>query len=253
MYRPLSLLAIACATGLPGCATPAHQAPGGTVPVVRVTIADSIGDDERLLGYVSCISENLVMASSRLPADQYLHIHIRDDRRINAVALTSNRIDVYTGLVDITSNDDQLAAVIAHELAHQVLGHPARRKSLAYTTGAGDQLASDLAQDNPGTASGIKAALQTAWQVATVPLKRSQENSADRLGLDFAANAGFDPGASIDLWRTLDTTYDPGRRPAFAPHPSNKRRIESLEKHLPGAQKIYRRATRNHESTHCKW
>jgi predicted Zn-dependent protease len=223
------------------------------LPVVRVTIADSIGGDTRLQSYVACIAENLVMASPRLPADKYVHIHIRDDHRINAAALSNNRIDVNTGLIDITSSDDQLAAVIAHELAHQVLGHPARRQSLAYTTGAGDQLASNLAHDRPGTASGIRAAFHTAWQVATMPLRRSQENSADRLGLDFAANAGFEPGASIDLWYTLDTMYDDSSRPVFSPHPSNRRRVQALKKHLPGAQKIYRRTARNYLSTHCKW
>ncbi len=253
MYRLLTLPTIACSIWLFGCATPAHMESGSSSPVVRVTLADSIGDDTRLQGYISCIATNLVMASPHLPADEYLHIHIRDDRRVNAAALTSNRINIYTGLVDVTDSDDQLAAVIAHELAHQVLGHPARRRSLAYATDTGDQLASDLAQNKPGAATGIRAAINTAWQVATVPLRRSQENSADRLGLELAARAGFDPAAGIDLWRTLDTMYDDSSRPAFPPHPSNRRRIKALQKHLPRAQKIYRRTAQNHAATLCRW
>lgn len=162
------------------------------------------------------------------------------DSAPNAFALPGGHIGVNTGLFDVARNDDQLAAVIAHEMAHVVARHPSERLSRQIAVEGGLALA--------GAASGSmqqygNILAQAATLGLILPFSRDQESEADRIGLIFMARAGYDPRAAIDLWQNF-AAYGGARPPEFlSTHPSPGNRIQRLEAFMPEAMQIYRGRT----------
>jgi len=152
------------------------------------------------------------------------------DTSPNAFVLPSGQIGVTTGLLDLVENDDQLATVIGHEIAHVVARHAAERYSTqsvaGLAIGAGQSLAGGHAQ-----AVGALGSLGAQLGVL-LPFSRSHELEADRLGVDYLARAGYRPGESIKLWQTMAAQRQ-GSRPEFAStHPSDQSRISALQDYI---------------------
>lgn len=160
-----------------------------------------------------------------------------EDPAPNAFALPGGKIGVNTGLFEVARNEDQLAAVIAHEMAHVVARHPSERLSRQIAVEGGLSLA--------GAASGTAAQYadilsQAATLGLILPFSRDQESEADRIGLVYMARAGYDPRAAIDLWQNF-AAYGGARPPEFlSTHPSPGNRIERLQAYMPEALAIYR-------------
>lgn len=158
----------------------------------------------------------------------------------NAFALPGGKIGVYEGMFDVASTPDQMAAVIAHEVAHVEAAHAAERVN----TEVGTQLAAQIA-GSAAAAAGV-ATPETVAQVigagtqygVTLPYSRNQELEADRLGLRAMARAGYDPRASLELWRKMGQQGT--RAPTFAStHPAPQDRIAALQAEMPAALSIY--------------
>lgn len=162
------------------------------------------------------------------------------DSAPNAFALPGGNIGINTGLFQVARNDDQLAAVIAHEMAHVVARHPSERLSRQIAVESGLALA--------GAASGTmqqygNILAQAATLGLILPFSRDQESEADRIGLIFMARAGYDPRAAIDLWQNF-AAYGGARPPEFlSTHPSPGNRTQRLEAFMPEAMQIYRGRT----------
>jgi predicted Zn-dependent protease len=162
-------------------------------------------------------------------------------QEVNAFALPGNKIGIYEGMMRMADSDDQLAAVLAHEVAHDEAKHAAQRMSSEAATQAGiDILGSAL-----GTAGGvppqaIAGLLGAGAQYGIIlPYSRNQELEADRLGLRYMAAAGYDPHAAITLWQKMEHAGQSA--PTFlSTHPAPAERVEQLEAQLPQAMEIYR-------------
>lgn len=157
----------------------------------------------------------------------------------NAFALPGGYVFVYEGLFQYARNEDQVAAVVAHEIAHVLARHGAERMSVATAT----QLGAGLA----GTALNLPPTTMQAFGIAAnygviMPYSRAQESEADRIGLILAAQAGYPPEAAIELWRNM--MQAPGAKPpAFlSTHPSDQQRIADIQKHLPEARRHFQAA-----------
>jgi predicted Zn-dependent protease len=154
----------------------------------------------------------------------------------NAFALPGGKVGVNTGLFRVAENDDQLAAVMGHEVAHAIARHGAERMSqglLAQGLGAG----AVLGGVNPQI---VDVAAQAATLGVILPYSRTQESEADHIGLLYMAEAGYDPREAVDLWRNFEA-LGAERPPEFlSTHPSEGTRIERLQELMPEAMEVYR-------------
>lgn len=160
------------------------------------------------------------------------------DASPNAFALPGGKIGVNTGLFRVARTEDQVAAVIAHEVAHVLARHSAERMSRQMLVELG--LGGLAAATGPGYAGMADIAAQAATLGLLLPFTRDQEAEADHIGLLLMARAGYDPRAAIDLWRNMGAVAGAGRPPEFlSTHPSAANRIDRLEALMPEALAIY--------------
>ncbi|WP_299803774.1 M48 family metallopeptidase [uncultured Shewanella sp.] len=200
---------------------------------------EKVSQDKALNTYVKCVANRITQA---LP-DQSLpwEVVVFESDQVNAFALPGGHIGVYTGLLDVAVNQDQLATVIGHEVAHVLANHSNEQVSRAQMTGAGMQLA-DLALGAGGIADKelYMAALGLGVQVGYIlPYGRSQESEADVIGVELMAKAGFDPAASVELWQNMSKVGGEQGPELLSTHPSHGQRIAQLQKMQAKAQPLY--------------
>ena len=193
--------------------------------------------------YVECVADAVVAV---LPGDQSQgwEVEVFDNDEPNAFALPGKKIGVYKGLLDMADRQDQLAAVIGHEIGHVLAQHGNERMSSQFVVGTGLAVAEAMMrrpESNEGRLT--MAVLGLGVQVGILlPYSRSHESEADRIGLELMAQAGFDPAASVELWQNM--SREGGARPPefLSTHPANATRIRALQAQVPAAMGVYREA-----------
>lgn len=178
---------------------------------------------------------NRVVQSAQLQNRSWTYA-VFDDATPNAFVLPSGHMGVTTGLLRIAQNDDQLAAVIGHEVAHVVARHAAERTSTSslaqLALGAAQSAAGDYGQA-VGAFGGVGAQLGVL-----LPFSRRHELEADRLGLDYMVGAGYRASESLTLWRNMASAQNRSTGPEFiSTHPADATRIAALEAYI--AQRGY--------------
>jgi predicted Zn-dependent protease len=188
--------------------------------------------DARVQRYVECIADNIIAQLPPEHADIEWEVVVFDEEAINAFADPNGKIGVFNGILQVADTPDALAAVIGHEVAHATEGHVmdrARRNARqelwsmlgGAATGAGDLW-------RQGIAIGLG-----------LPFAREQETDADLVGLDYMANAGFDPRSAVYLWKNMAAAKSESgqqRAPEFlSTHPSDSARIDNMIKSLTPA------------------
>jgi predicted Zn-dependent protease len=200
-------------------------------------------------GYVECVARAVSAEVTVGNVPPSWEVTVFDEKDVNAFALPGGKIGVYTGLLGVAENQDQLATVIGHEIAHVLARHSAERVSTAMATQTG------LAAIQ---ASGVVSSPQMMGLLGlgaevgvTLPFSRTQESEADTMGLDLMARAGFDPRASVDLWRRMAKAG--GDKPAelLSTHPADATRIADLQSRLPEAMKLYEAARAQGKTPRC--
>ena len=168
-----------------------------------------------------------------------------DDDTPNAFALPGGRIGVHTGMVELAGDDDALAIVMSHEVGHVLAEHSAERMShTVLITGGLITGAVALKDQDESTQRWTMAALGAGATVGVMlPYSRLHELEADELGLMIAANAGYDPRASIPLWQRMAAASG-GRLEFLSTHPVPATRIKYFQGLMPRAMTLYRQAGR---------
>jgi predicted Zn-dependent protease len=201
---------------------------------------------------VRCVAKAI---TDELPAEAGAgewEVQVFQDDSANAFALPGRKIGVHTGLLRVARNQDQLATVLGHEVAHVLAGHGNERMSQAFAA----QTALDAAQILAGAPSPqnqqIFALLGLGAQVGILlPFSRTQESEADLLGLDLMAKAGFDPRQSVELWRNMAAAGGAQPPEFLSTHPSHDTRIQDLQERIPDAMSLYQRARGAGKAPHC--
>jgi metalloendopeptidase OMA1, mitochondrial len=178
------------------------------------------------------------------PINQWEFQVFEDDAMINAFAMPGGKVAVYTGIMNLAKTDDELAAIIGHEIAHVAARHGNERMSQSLMIAGGGLAVGYAVKDQDPTtqeavllAYGIGATLG-----AQLPYSRLHENEADEIGLLYMARAGYDPRAAITFWEKMRQVGG-GEPPQFlSTHPSHGTRIERLNKMMPRALAEYERA-----------
>lgn len=167
---------------------------------------------------------------------------IEDDKTVNAWCMPGGKVAVYTGLLPIAQDENGLAVVMGHEVAHAIAKHGNERMSqglLAQFGAIGLSLA--LAR-SPGLTSDIfMQAYGVGAQVGfLLPYSRLHESEADRIGLVLMAKAGYDPRGAVALWQRMNAKGG-SRPPEFlSSHPAPESRIRDIESLIPEAMQYYK-------------
>lgn len=170
-----------------------------------------------------------------------------DSKEVNAWCMPGGKIAVYTGLLPVTKNDEALAVVMGHEVAHALAEHGKQRIHQQLGT---ELVSLGLQGMMAGKPQQTQAAFMTAFGAAStlgviLPFSRKQELEADKLGLQFAAMAGYNPEEAIPLWQRMGALSAGNKPPEFAStHPAEETRIAALQKQMPEAKKLYEQAKR---------
>lgn len=166
-----------------------------------------------------------------------------EDDTPNAWCMPGGKVVFYTGILPMTQDEDGLAVVMGHEIAHAVAKHGSERMShqMGVQLG-GSALAVALDQKPEKTKQLYMAAFGVGSQVGfMLPFSRTHENEADRMGLIFMAMAGYNPNAAVPFWERMAAMG--GQKPPefLSTHPADDTRITNLKKHLPEAMKYYKK------------
>lgn len=164
-----------------------------------------------------------------------------ESEEANAWCMPGGKVVVYSGLLPVTQNENGLAVVMAHEIAHAVARHANERMSQALLVNMGGQTLSAALQQKPQQTQDIWMSLfGVGTQLgAVLPYNRLQESEADRLGLIFMAMAGFDPNGAIQFWQRMSRNGGSGAPEFLSTHPSDESRIRSIVAAMPEAMKYY--------------
>lgn len=163
--------------------------------------------------------------------------------QVNAFALPGGNIGVYTGLLKAARTPAELAAVIGHEVAHVQAEHANARLSGEMAADAGLSAIQALGRGTVLENRQAMALLGLGAQVGVLlPFSRAQEREADLLGLGYMARAGFDPQASVQLWRNMAALPGAAVPDFLSTHPSGDERIQALQEAMPQALEAYRQA-----------
>ena len=171
-------------------------------------------------------------------------VNLVQSSQINAFCMPGGRIGVFTGIIDkLKLTDDEIAAVMGHEIAHALREHGRDRQSKSTTTGlvtslGGAALSAWLGVDPHLTDSATNA----AGQMLVLKFSRDDEREADLVGLDLAARAGFDPRAGIALWRKMAALNERAPIELLSTHPGGAQRMRQIQDHMNVLLPLYARA-----------
>lgn len=186
---------------------------------------------------VKCITTRLLKTMNENPAEW--EIQVFKDSAPNAFALPGNNMGIHTGMIKLANNQSQLAAVIGHEIGHVLAEHGNERMSQGLVAQAGLTAADLFLGKSTKEDQMILAALGIGAQYGVLlPFSRAQEREADRLGLKYMAEAGFDPRQAAELWKLM--SQQGGSPPEFlSTHPSPQSRIDDLSSRANNYLAIY--------------
>jgi predicted Zn-dependent protease len=168
--------------------------------------------------------------------------HAVDENTVNAWCMPGGKVVVYTGLLPVTRDEPSLAIVMGHEIGHAIARHGNERMSEQMVVqGLGTGLSIATSTKPAATRNLFLQAFNVGSGLGLLKYSRSQESEADKLGLVFAAIAGYDPHVAVDFWKRMSAEAN-GQKPPeiLSTHPSDETRIKDIEAFLPEAMKYYK-------------
>lgn len=191
--------------------------------------AGKIESDTAVISRVNTITGRLVTEAIKMRPDtadwQWSVVVIDDPDTVNAWCMAGGRMALYTGLLgQVQPTDDELAQVMGHEISHALAAHTAEKMSMQIVTSVGVAVVG-VASDSDVALTG--AALG-AMLAVNLPNSRSAEKEADRIGIELAARAGYNPKAAATLWQKMGEVSGSGPPQFLSTHPAPENRQEKL-------------------------
>jgi predicted Zn-dependent protease len=245
------VFAVACATSPLGrrqvmLVNDAQMDEMGVQAFEQLKTEGKLSSDAKTNAYVTCVAKAI---TDQLPAEFAGNWEVRvfQDDTANAFALPGSKIGVHTGILPVARNQDQLAAVLGHEVAHVLARHGAERVSNQVVAQGGVEVLGALLGASGDPSSPLHGVAMQALGVGaglgTMAYGRQQESEADLYGLDLMARAGFDPRASVPLWQNMAAASGGDRPPEFlSTHPNPETRIADLQRRIPQSLPVMEQA-----------
>ena len=229
---------------------PASQVTSMSAQAYTQTIAEAkkkntLNVDPAQLERVRTISNRLIAQVGVFRPDAVnwkWEVNVEKNDQLNAYCMPGGKIMVYSGMMEkLQATDDELAAVIGHEMSHALREHGRERMSQAYVQQFGLQALAAVFTSSAGSAA-VQAAGAGSQLFFALPNSRLQETEADRMGLELAARAGYNPDAAVTLWQKM-TSMNKGAPPQFlSTHPASENRIADLKALAPKVRPLYEAA-----------
>lgn len=173
-------------------------------------------------------------------------VNVEKNDQLNAYCMPGGKIMVYSGLIEkLNATDDELAAVIGHEIAHALREHGRERMSQAYIQQFGLQALAAALTNGSSAAVGnasMQAASMGSQLFFALPNSREQEREADKIGLELSARAGYNPDAAVSLWQKMEAQGGSKPPEFLSTHPASANRIAELRTLAPKVRPLYEAA-----------
>ena len=177
---------------------------------------------------VKSIGKKIAIAADR--ADFEWEFNLVEDKQINAFCLPGGKVVVYSGILSIAKNDDQLATVMSHEIAHAIARHGAERMSHQQISSGIQTLGNIIVG---ATAPGYTDAFNMAYGYGSqlgvmLPYSRSHEYEADAIGIYLMKQAGYDINEAAKFWQNMKAVKGKSQPEFFSTHPNDDNRIKRI-------------------------
>lgn len=202
-----------------------------------------VNKDAALVARVRGVSKRLIPQTAVFRADApgwAWEVNVISAKELNAWCMPGGKIAFYSGLIErLEMSDDEIAAVMGHEIAHALREHGRERASQAMAQG--------LALSILGAVAGVSRGGMDLTQVVlnvtlNLPNSREHETEADRIGVELAARAGYDPRAAIAVWQKMSRLADGAPPEILSTHPAPETRIADLQVYAQRVMPLYEQA-----------
>lgn len=167
-------------------------------------------------------------------------VNVVDSPELNAFCMPGGKIMFYSGLIDkLQMTDNEIAAVMGHEMAHALREHGRERYSQAFLQQVIVQGGLATQKISPTTAQ-LGSALAT--YAVLMPFGRNQEIEADEMGVEIMARAGYDPEAALSLWKKMASAGGAKPPEILSTHPADSTRLSRIESLLPTVRPLYQQS-----------
>ena len=206
--------------------------------------------DTKNAAIVKEVGNNIAAAVTKYFADNNLQdrltgynweFNLVDEDVANAWCMPGGKVVVYSGILPLTQDNNGLAVVMSHEIAHAVARHGNERMSQELIVQLGGVALSEAVKEKPTETQNI---FMTAYGAGSqlgvmLPYSREHELEADKLGLIFMAMAGYDPESAVPFWERMEASGGAKPPEFLSTHPSDATRISKIKAALPEAMKYY--------------
>lgn len=163
-----------------------------------------------------------------------------DDNTINAWCMPGGKVVFYTGILPVTKDENGLAVVMGHEIAHAIARHGNERMSQGLLVQAGGiGLSVAMAEKPELTQNLFLQSYGIGSQLGMLKFSRMHESESDKMGLVFMAMAGYDPREAVDFWTRMSEVGGAKPPEFLSTHPHDDTRIADIKEFLPEALKYY--------------
>ncbi len=222
--------------------SPAEEAQSGAAAFLQIKGKEKVTAEPAVNARINRIGRRIAAVVGRDLPNANWEFVVFDSPQLNAFALPGGKVGFYTGLINLAGSDDEIAAVMGHEIAHVTSRHGAERQSQAMLVGLGGALLNAGTQENKNRDSFLLA-YGAGTTLGTLAYSREHETEADVIGLRFAARAGYDPRAAISFWQKMAAKNSGGGQPKWlSTHPPSGERIARLQQLAPTLVPLYEQA-----------
>lgn len=228
----------------------ARQLEQGAVQAYRQTLSQAeqkgqLNRDSALTARVRAIAQRLIAQTGVFRPDApgwSWEVNVIVSPDVNAWCMPGGKIAVYSGLIQkLNTTDDEIAAVMGHEIAHALREHARERASQQVNAGI---VATGVGVALGGSQGSMDMASMVANLTYNLPNSRLHETEADRMGVELAARAGFDPRAAVSLWQKMARVAGGGPPQWMSTHPSSETRVRDLQDYSARVMPLYEASRR---------
>ncbi len=204
-----------------------------------------ISSDKAVNHFVQCVADQITKNVDSSVHQGEWEVVVFDSEQVNAFALPGGKIGIYTGILEVTENDDQLAAIMGHEVGHVIAQHSNERLSSGQLSQAaliiaGTAVAASDVDNEALWIAGLGLGIQYG---ILMPYGRTHETEADIIGQELMAKSGFNPQESVKLWQNMAKQSESSPPEFLSTHPSHQTRINGLTNNLKKTMPLYQGAS----------